>query len=218
VTAAATPFSRASLIEAVGLFLSDAATVAGFDVWNANANADPDAPPRPISAYVMERPILTEPDPWFYAGLIALECVKVMDLFTPKEAATVLRRISLDADAAIGRAGRAVSRLAFALVGRLGYGAVIMHTRVPEHHVSNVILMMMGNHKTWSHLLPDADACRQVRAAIRLGNPTWWHDYRRERLNPAKPVAPADDNASTLALTSLPTVLADMFPETARAV
>jgi len=213
VATAPTPFSRASLIEAVGLFLSDAATVSGFETWDP----DPDAPPRPISAYVMERPILTEPDPWFYAGLIALECAKVMDMFTPKEAAIILRQVSAKADAVIGRNGRAVSRLAFALIGRLGYGAVIMNTRVPENQVSNIILMMMGNQKTWAHLLPNAEAYRQVRAAIRLGNPTWWYEYRRERNNPTKTEDPVGDNTSTLALSSLPSVLADMFPETAQA-
>src|SRR5437868_225144 len=118
-------FSRATLNEAVEDFLNDIAEVAGYGAGRHGAV-------RPISAYVVRRPILTIPDPWFFAGLIALEATKICDLFAPKEAAILLRRIAGMADETIGRRGSAIARLVFALMGRLGCGAILLHMRVPD--------------------------------------------------------------------------------------
>ena len=158
------------------------AIVAGFDVPEDEAE---------ISCYVAERPILTVPDPWFYAGLVALEATKICGLFPPGEIEILLRRISENVDRKIGRRGRAVARLVLALMGRLGYGAVLMHTRVPDARIAKVILVMMGNQKTWAHLLPNATATRQVRAALKLGEPLWWYYYSREAIQEARPAESA---------------------------
>ncbi|TAL02437.1 MAG: hypothetical protein EPO08_07050 [Rhodospirillaceae bacterium] len=162
--------SRATLTKAAQMFLHDVAEVAGYGA-HIHGNL------RRVSNYVMRRPILTVPDPWFFAGLIALEAAKICDLFPPREAAVLLRQISEEADGLIGRRGRAVSRLAFALMGRLGFGAVILHMKVPDHRISDIILLMMGDRKTWRHLLPTRTAHRQVRAALKTGAPSWWQDY-----------------------------------------
>ena len=54
----------------------------------------------------MRKPILTSPDPWFYAGLVALEAAKISDLFPRKEAGALLRELTQQADSVVGRRGR----------------------------------------------------------------------------------------------------------------
>jgi len=164
------PASRATLLEAIDMFLSDIAEVAGYAPERDEM--------RDVSAYVLRRPILTVPDPWFFAGLIALESSKICDLFQPPEAAILLREISARVDPMTGRRGNTISRLIFALMGRLGFGAVIKHMKVPDHQIGDVIRLMMGNQKTWPHLLPTMTAHRQVRAALKMGPPSWWQEYR----------------------------------------
>ena len=86
MTVSTVPISRATLTEAARMFLNDVAEVAGY-------GADINGKLRGISGYVRRRPILTVPDPWFFAGLIALESTKICDLFPPREAAILLRHI-----------------------------------------------------------------------------------------------------------------------------
>jgi hypothetical protein len=78
--------SRITLKEAARAFLNDMAEVAGY-------GADRHGPMRKVSAYVMNRPILTVPDPWFFAGMVALEATKICDLFQPREADVLMREI-----------------------------------------------------------------------------------------------------------------------------
>jgi hypothetical protein len=203
------PYTRATLNDAADHFLNDVAEVAGYGTGRLSTKGY-------ISSYVVRRPILTVPDPWFYAGLVALESTKICHLFTPRDAAILLRRISAEVDGAIGRRGGALARLVFALMGRLGYGAVLLRMRVSDDRISDMILLMMGNEKTWHHLLPDAEALYQVRRALRTGPPTWWIDFYLSRAGREQPPAEEDtlDLSSVPALMRLPEHLDERTPST----
>src|SRR5579871_622533 len=189
------------------MFLNDVAEVAGYGA-QLNGNL------RGISGYVVRRPILTVPDPWFFAGLIALEATKICDLFPPREAAILLRHISNEVDGLIGRHGKIVSRLVLALMGRLGFGAVILNMKVPDDKISEIILLFMGDQISWNHLLPTISAHHQVRRALRTGPPTWWQAYcHAYAANTAKSEPVIDDDSVDLpalaALSAIPAALAE---------
>lgn len=194
--AANNSLSRATLREAARTFLNDMAEVSGY-------GADRHGPMRKVSDYVMSRPILTVPDPWFFAGMVALECTKICDLFPTREADILMREILMEADLITGRRGRMISRLVLALIGRLGCGAVILHMKVPDEKIPDVILVMMGDTKTWAHLLPHRTAHRQVRAAVRTGVPTWWADYHYGMMQKYSAAEADDDDTDFMALASL---------------
>jgi hypothetical protein len=64
-------------------------------------------------------------------------------------------------------------------MGRLGYGAVLMRMPIPMTDIANVLLLMMGGLKSWTHLLPDGKALRQIRVALKTGAPSWWREFAR---------------------------------------
>ncbi len=125
----------------------------------------------------MRMPLLTTPDPWFFAGLVALEATKVSDLFTKKEAGALLNEIMLHADQTVGRRGRTISKVIFALIGRLGYGAILMRKKVPDEEIGKIIRVLLGGNKQWKHLLPSVKAHRQLYKSLGMGTPSWWSDY-----------------------------------------
>ena len=169
---------------AVRWFLSDVAEVAGYA-----AKRDPD---EDMSSYVARRPVLTVRDPWFFAALVALESTKICDLFEPEEAGALMREISAQIDGTVGRSGDKLSALLFALLGRLGYGAIIMHQKVPDSKISEVILLMLGGFRDWSNLIPDSYSFKQVRRALGLGAPSWWRDYGRGNADQKRSDDPPD--------------------------
>lgn len=153
-------------------FLSDLAEVSGFTVERGG---------REVSDYVMRKPLLTTPDPWFFAGAVALEAAKVSDLLSKKEAGAVLNEIMIQADQIVGRRGRKIAKVIFALIGRLGYGAILMRMKVPDDDIGRIIRVLLGGNKDWKHLLPDVKAHRQIYKALGMGTPSWWVDYERAR-------------------------------------
>jgi hypothetical protein len=202
--------SRATLQEAARTFLNDMAEVAGY-------GADRHGPMRKMSAYVMNRPILTVPDPWFFAGMVALEATKICDLFKPREADILMREILDEADRIAGRRGKRLSRLVLALIGRLGCGAVVLHTKVPDEKIPDVILLLMGDQNTWPHLLPDRSAHRQVRAAVRTGIPTWWADYQYNLARKPDEAADVEDDDTDFMSFAAPRDMDERVPEPAAA-
>jgi hypothetical protein len=202
--------SRATLQQAARTFLDDMAEVAGY-------GADRHGPMRKVSEYVMNRPILTVPDPWFFAGMVALEATKICDLFQPREADILMRAILDESDLITGKRGKRLARLILALIGRLGCGAVILHTKVPDEKIPDVILVMMGNTKTWPHLLPNPSAHRQVRAAVKTGIPTWWADFQYNLSRKQNEVEDADDDDTDFLSFAAPRGVDELMPEAAAA-
>ena len=171
--ATAEPHSRAlPPATAVRWFLNDLAAVSGFAVDHGG---------RPVSAYVMRKPILTSPDPWFFAGLVALEAAKIVDLFPKKEAGALLKEVMQQADTIVGRRGRIMTKIIFALMGRLGTGAILMRSKVPDEEIGRIIRVLLGGTKDWKHLLPSGKEHAQVYKALGMGTPSWWPDYARAR-------------------------------------
>ena len=201
--AATEPPARAlPVATAARWFLNDLAEVSGFTV---------DRGGREVSDYVMRMPLLTTPDPWFFAGLVALEATKVSDLFTKKEAGALLNEIMLHADKTVGRRGRTISKVNFALIGRLGYGAILMRKKVPDEEIGKIIRVLLGGNKQWKHLLPGVKAHRQLYKSLGMGTPSWWSEYamahdasskkRKKRPDPRVDTGPTAMKLAVAALT-----------------
>jgi hypothetical protein len=182
--------------DAAAWFLKDMAQVSGYVVkaWTAG---------QPLSAYATYRPILTAPDPWYFAGVVALEACKICDLFPPEEANEVLREVFATMDAVIGRDNDDASALAFLIMGRLGMGALLLHRKVPDNLLAKVMLILLGSASAAAPHMPADTAHEQIRAALKLGRPVWWIMFKRRydfkektlapRLVPSVHATPADD-------------------------
>lgn len=171
-------------------FLHDMAEVSGFVLSGFQSMS-------PLSVYASYRPILTKPDPWYYAGVVALEVSAVTDLFTKDGADDILRGVFEQMDGVIGRDDDDASQLTMLLLGRLGIGSVLMGRRVPDNMMSRIMLLLLGGEKNVKQLMPEDGAHEQLRAALKSGKPVWWKMFaRRYRLS----TAPDSAIASRLAI------------------
>ena len=157
---------------AVAWFLSDMAETSGYAVatWTNG---------RMLSMYAEHRPLLTAPDPWYYAGIVALEACKIMDLFEKREADELMREVIRQMDGVVGRFNTDCSDLAILLMGRLGMGSLIMHRKVPDNLLAKIMLILLGSPSAAAPNMPDPNAHKQLKAALKTGAPVWWRMFRR---------------------------------------
>ncbi|MBL8642284.1 MAG: hypothetical protein JNK21_00010 [Rhodospirillaceae bacterium] len=171
-------------------FLHDMAEVAGFVLSGFQSMS-------PLSVYASYRPILTKPDPWYFAGVVALEVSAVTDLFTKDGADDILREVFDQMDAVVGRDDDDASQLTLMLLGRLGLGSILMGRKVPDNMLSRIMLMLIGSERSVKRVMPEDGAHDQLRAALKSGKPVWWKMFaRRYRLS----TAPNSAIASRLAI------------------
>jgi hypothetical protein len=170
--------------DAAARFLRDMAEVSGYAVkaWSAGQH---------LSPYATYRPILTAPDPWYFAGIVALEATKICDLFAQDEADETLREVFAQMDGVAGRDDNAVSKLAFVIMGRVGKGTLLMQRKVPDYLLAKVMMILLGSPSAAAPHMPEPGAHEQIRAALKLGRPVWWMMFnRRFQLKEAAPSAP----------------------------
>jgi hypothetical protein len=160
-------------------FLLDMAEVSGF-MRSGFANMSP------LSVYGTYRPVLTKPDPWYFAGVVALEAAAITDLYTPEGAEEILREIFRQMDKTVGRNDALASELTMMLLGRLGLGSILMGRKVPEDKLGRTMLLLIGGDRALKRVMPDDKAPQQIRAALKSGKPIWWKMFaRRYRLTTA---------------------------------
>ena len=157
---------------AVAWFLSDMAETSGYAVatWTNG---------RMLSMYAEYRPMLTAPDPLYYAGIVALEACKIVDLFEKAEANELMREVLRQMDGVVGRFNSDCSDLAVLLMGRLGMGSLIMHRKVPDNLLAKIMLILLGSPSVAAPNMPDENAHKQLKAALKTGSPVWWKMFRR---------------------------------------
>ena len=158
--------------DAVAWFLRDMADVSGY-VGKDNGVRSP------LAAYALFRPVLTAPDPWYFAGIVALEACKICDILPPEQSKDVLREVFETMDAAIGRVDEDASSLAFLILGRLGMGALILHRKVPDNLLAKVMMILLGSAASAAPHMPAESAHEQIRAALKMGKPVWWMMFER---------------------------------------
>lgn len=124
--------------DAVAWFLRDMADVSGYMGRDNGVRS-------PLAAYSLYRPVLTAPDPWYFAGVVALEACKICDLFPSEQSKEVMREVFATMDQAIGRTDEDASSLAFLIMGRLGMGSILLHRKVPDNLLAKVMLILLGS-------------------------------------------------------------------------
>lgn len=169
------PDAKKKLIKpraAIAWFLSDMAEASGYAVatWTDG---------KMLSMYAEYRPMLTAPDPWYYSGVVALEACKIMDLFEKPEANELMREVLRQMDGVVGRFNTDCSDLAVLLMGRLGMGSLIMHRKVPDNLLAKIMLILLGSPSAAAPNMPDENAHKQLKAALKTGAPVWWKMFRR---------------------------------------
>jgi hypothetical protein len=157
---------------AIAWFLHDMAEASGYAVreWTEG---------RILSQYAEHRPMLTAPDPWYYAGVVALESCKIIDLFERDVAEELMRQMLAQMDSVVGRFNDDCSSLALLLMGRLGKGALLLHRKVPDNLLAKIMLILLGSPSAAARQMPDPGAHKQLRAALKLGSPAWWKIFAR---------------------------------------
>ncbi len=158
--------------EAVAWFLRDMADVSGYIGVENGVRS-------PLAAYALFRPVLTEPDPWYFAGVVALEAAKICDVFETEQADEILRLVFGTMDSVIGRDDTDSSSLAILIMGRLGMGSLIMHRKVPDNLLAKVMIILLGSAESAASLMPDDTAHEKIRKALKLGTPVWWTMFGR---------------------------------------
>lgn len=158
--------------QAVAWFLRDMADVSGYMGQGAAVRS-------PLAAYALFRPVLTQPDPWYFAGVVALEAAKICDLFETPEADEVLRQVFGTMDQVVGRDDDDASALAILIMGRLGMGSLILHRKVPDNLLAKVMMILLGSAEAAAPLMPDDTAHEKIRKALKLGKPVWWTMFER---------------------------------------
>lgn len=161
-------------LEAARWFLRDMAQAAGYLVPPVEG-ADP-----LLAGYASYRPLLTAADPWYFAGVIALEACKVVDYYHPAYSNPVMRHICAEADRIIGREGTEVADLAQLIMGRLGIGTVLMRGKAPDSVLGKIMYILMGSAKSAESKMPAPEAHQMLRAALKLGKPVWWRVFRKK--------------------------------------
>ena len=159
--------------DAARWFLRDMASSSGY-IIDPIPGSDP-----LLAAYGSYRPLLTAPDPWYFAGVLALEVCKVIDFYPPAFSDEVMRHVCEQCDTVVGREGNDVAALAMLIMGRLGIGAVLMRGKAPDSVLGKVMMILMGSEKSIGSKMPAPEAHRQLRAALKLGNPVWWRVFRK---------------------------------------
>jgi hypothetical protein len=160
--------------KAVTWFLCDMAEVSGFAISGFNRTADM------RSMYPVYRPMLTSPDPWYYAGTVALEASKICDLFPAEESDGALREVIDQVDGIIARNNKDVSTLTFLMLGRLGLGSVLMRRKVPDDMLGKIMMILIGSETSAAARMPSPDAHKQLRKALKFGPPMWWAEFTKD--------------------------------------
>lgn len=161
-------------LDAARWFLRDMALAAGYPVPEI-PGADP-----VLAGYASYRPLLTAADPWYFAGVLALEACKVVDYYRSEYSNEVMRHIADEADRIIGRDGSEVADLAFLIMGRLGIGTVLLRGKAPDSVLGKIMYILMGSAKSAASRMPAPDAHQMLRAALKLGKPVWWRVFRKK--------------------------------------
>jgi hypothetical protein len=157
-------------------FLLDMAEVSGFMRSGFKTMS-------PLSVYGTYRPILTKPDPWYFAGVVALEASAITDIFKAEGADDILREIFAQMDDVVGRDDDDASGLTMMLLGRLGLGSMLMGRKVPENMLARMMMLLIGSDRAMKRVMPDDGAAAQLRTALKSGKPIWWKMFaRRYRL------------------------------------
>ena len=133
-----------------------------------------------LAGYASYRPLLTAADPWYFAGVLALEACKVVDYYGPEYSNEVMRHIVERCDKVIGREGSDVADLTLLIMGRLGIGTVLLRGKAPDSVLGKIMYILMGSGKAVEAKMPAPDAHLMLRAALKLGNPIWWRVFRKK--------------------------------------
>jgi hypothetical protein len=178
---------------AVDWFLHDMAEVSGYVLSGFKQL-------QALSVYATYRPMLTKPDPWYFAGVVAMEASPIIAVYPKDIADELLREIFAQMDAVIGRDDDEASSLTLMLLGRLGLGSMLMGRHVPDNMRTKIMLLLMGSERNVRKIMPDPKAHDQLRAALKSGRPVWWKMFSRRFQLPAevkgKPGAPKPRTAA----------------------
>ena len=102
-----------------------------------------------------------------------------------------MSRVSFDQAAEIPRRPRKRHNYSSS---RLGMGSLIMHRKVPDNLLAKIMLILLGSPSAAAPNMPDENAHKQLKAALKTGAPVWWrmfHRYNRLKMpgmDAAKPM------------------------------
>ena len=118
-------------------------------------------------------------DDYYFAGVVALDAVRIRDIYSPAEATELLGEIGDQVDAAAGRRDRVVSDLVFLMLGRLNVSAGNRQTQTPYDQIVKTILQQIGLDKieATQDLMRDKAFRHLLGEPLAVGVPQWWRAF-----------------------------------------
>jgi hypothetical protein len=169
--------------EAVSHFLSEMNSVAArtYPAWNRILSDG-------LSEYSLsydERRALFEIHPiddYYFAGVVALDAVRIRGLYSPSEATELLGEIGDQVDAAAGRQDRVVSDLVFLMLSRIDLNTGVDLMKTPYDNVVKTILQQIGIHKieATQDLMRDKGFRHLLGEPLAVGVPQWWRSFHEK--------------------------------------
>ncbi len=200
------PENAALAREAVGHFLSEMSSVAArtYPAWQKILD---DGLSEHKLSYDQRRALLDiHPiEDYYFAGVVALDTVRIRSLYSPAEAAELLGEIGDQVDTAAGRHDRVVSDLVFFMLGRIGLGSGVDLMKTPYDKVVKTILQHIGidECEATQALMRDKGFRHLLGEPLAVGVPQWWKAFHGKfRLYWEEPEE-MDDDAIDLALHAL---------------
>jgi hypothetical protein len=119
---------------------------------------------------------------YYFAGVVAMEAVRVRNLFTPEETDAIMGEIGAQVDTAAGRHDRIVSELLFEIVSRINLAAGADLLKMPYDRVTKAVLVALGirDDERTEQLLFDKVFRHTLGEPLALGFRNWWAAFLEE--------------------------------------
>jgi hypothetical protein len=165
----------------IATFLADmaAASERTFPAWK-ELLVDGIAEPAPEGGALYDQIIVHQPlEDFYFAGVVALEAVKIRRYLGPNNASELLAALADQIDHAAGRNDRAVSDLVFFMIGRVELETGVELMTMPYDKIVEMILRRIGldQHEATRTLMDDFAFRHCLGEPLALGVPQYWKAF-----------------------------------------
>ena len=116
---------------------------------------------------------------YYFTGVVALEAVRIRQVYTPEEADALFGEIGNQLDHAANRGDRVLSDLLFDIIGRIDLSATPGVQKMPYDIVTKTILRQLDIDRTETtrDLMRDKAFRHSLGEPLALGIQNWWADF-----------------------------------------
>jgi hypothetical protein len=119
---------------------------------------------------------------YYFAGVVAMEAVRIRNLFSVEETDAIMGEIGAQVDTAAGRYDRIVSEMVFDLVSRIHMATGADLLKMPYDRVTEAVLQAIGIHENeqTEPLMHDKIFRHALGEPLAVGFRNWWAEFQEE--------------------------------------